>query len=492
MNGWVTLFLGLTVFSLQCQVMDGLPNSQTDSLPADSAQVLPLQAFMDIVLDNHPVVKQANLVTDGATAMIREARGNFDPKVEIDYQTKNFKDKEYYDLFNATLKVPTWFPIDPKISVDRNEGVFLNPQNSIPEEDGFEQVNLGVSLPVGQGLFMDLRRLALRQAEAYQGIAEAERIKLLNKILISAFKDYWNWYLSYREYLLLARSIDIADELFRRILIDYNYGEAAMVDTIQAKITLQTRQADFEKVKFNLENARLQLATYLWTAEGVPLELRRTTTPDTLASFAFIPSSDQLAQLIQWATANHPDILKLEGKQQQLEFEQRWNREMFKPQVDLSYSFINTPLTPGGEFVSPDPSENYKFGLDFSFPLLLRKARGKLQKTQVKILDNTYAINRATLNIQNQILSKYAEIETSGNLAIQYESIAANYNRLLQAELLNVSTGESDLFKLNIQQDKYITSQIKYLENLVKFQKNKMEILFESGVPFLDINQINP
>ncbi|MBV6648069.1 MAG: hypothetical protein KI790_21585, partial [Cyclobacteriaceae bacterium] len=64
--------------------------------------------------------------------------------------------------------------------------------------------------------------------------------------------------------------------------------------------------------------------------------------------------------------------------------------------------------------------------------------------------------------------------------------MAINYNRLLQAELVNLQVGESDLFKLNIQQDKYIESQLKYLKTLTKFQKNKAEILFEAGVPFLN------
>ena len=93
-----------------------------------------------------------------------------------------------------------------------------------------------------------------------------------------------------------------------------------------------------------------------------------------------------------------------------------------------------------------------------------------------------------TLSLKNNILSKYAETQMSSTLAVQYEQISQNYDRLLQAELLNLETGESDLFKLNIQQDKLISAQLKYLDNLVKFRKNKAEILFEAGLPFLSLN----
>ncbi len=67
------------------------------------------------------------------------------------------------------------------------------------------------------------------------------------------------------------------------------------------------------------------------------------------------------------------------------------------------------------------------------------------------------------------------------SLTNQYRMMANNYERLLEAELLNLETGESDLFKLNIQQDKFIESQLKYLFNLTKFQTLKAEILHDAG-----------
>jgi outer membrane protein TolC len=178
----------------------------------------------------------------------------------------------------------------------------------------------------------------------------------------------------------------------------------------------------------------------------------------------------------------------LDNKIKQLEVENKWNRESLKPQIDLSYTFIDAPISPLGDANSPSFSDNYKIGVDFSFPIFLRKERGKIQRTNIKLRSSIYEMSQIKLSVKNNILTKYAETQMSGTLSRQYEDMAANYNRLLEAELLNLETGESDLFKLNIQQDKLIAAQLKYLDNLQKFQKNKAEILFAAGLPFLNLN----
>jgi outer membrane protein TolC len=195
-----------------------------------------------------------------------------------------------------------------------------------------------------------------------------------------------------------------------------------------------------------------------------------------------------MQEIISWAAENHPEIKKLIYKIDQYKVENRWYRESFKPQIDLNYSFIDAPVTGLGEANNPSFNDNYKMGIDFSFPIFLRKERANLQKNKLKMENTGYDLEQVRLGIQNSILSKYAETKMSGKLASQYESISENYNRLLQAEFINLDAGESDLFKLNLQQDKLIFSQLKYIENLVKYQKNKAEIYYEAGVPYLSID----
>ena len=68
--------------------------------------------FLGYVKKYHPLVKQANLEITNAQAKLMVARGGFDPKIEVDYNKKEFKGTEYYSLLNSSFKIPTWYGIE--------------------------------------------------------------------------------------------------------------------------------------------------------------------------------------------------------------------------------------------------------------------------------------------------------------------------------------------------------------------------------------------
>ncbi|MBC6409003.1 MAG: TolC family protein [Ekhidna sp.] len=457
-----------------------------DTLKVQDTIVLSLAHVMNMTLSFHPVVKQAELFSRDAEANLRMARGRLDPKLEVDYDLKNFKETEYYDLLTTTFKIPTRIGLDPKIEFIRNEGTFINPQNKIPEEDNFEQLQLGVAIPLGKGLFFDERRNAIRQAESFTQIAEAERVKATNKILLTVIKDYWEWYVSYQQRMLLSQAIQLSQDLFNRTIIDYEFGEAAVVDTLQAKINLQKRTVDFRKAQADFEVAKLNLGKHLWSANLVPLEIQPNVVPGAESLFQ-TPSEESLKNDIQFALENHPEINKLEGKRNQLNAGLRWARESLKPQVDLSYSFINAPVNQDFKSETLDFGENYKLGLDFSFPILLRKERGKLQQTQLKVQSNEFEMADNRLTIKNNIIAIYTQSIAFEDLLGQYAGVSDNYRFLLEAEIINLQNGETDIFKLNIQQDKYIEAQNEYYDALIKWEKSKVEYNYTIGIPFLGI-----
>lgn len=459
-----------------------------DTVQVDTTS-LTIETVLKMVIAYHPIVKQAELFTQDAEANLRMARGQLDPKLEIDYDLKNFKDTEYYDLMTTTFKVPTWVGLDPKAEFVRNEGDFLNRQNTIPESDGFEQLQLGVALPIGKGLFFDERRNAIRQAQAFNDIAEAERIKGTNKVLFTVIKDYWEWYVSYQQLILLTQAIDLSQNLFDRTIIDFEFGEASVVDTLQAKINLQKRTVDFRKAQVDFELAKLNLGKHLWTEDLVPIVILPNVVPDSLTVFS-IPMESNLRGDIEFALENHPEIAKTQGKLNQLDAGLKWAKESLKPQLDLSYSFINAPINQDFESETLNFGENYKFGLDFSFPILLRKERGKLQQTKVKISRNEFELVQNQIDIKNDILGSYAQSVAFQDLLVQYSGVSDNYRRLLDAEIINLQNGETDLFKLNIQQDKYIEAQTEYYDAYIKWEKSKAKYYHMTGQPLLGLSAL--
>lgn len=453
----------------------------------DSSVSLDLETFMLMVLNNHPVAKQANLLPEQARQQIRMARGAFDPKLGSSWDVKNFDDKEYYDFFNTTLKVPTWFPLDPKISVDRNRGVFVNQENFIPRDDDFRQVTAGLSLPVGKGLLIDKRRAAVMQAQLLANINDAEQIKVINKLLLEASKEYWNWYYAYYNFRLVEFSLGISEDIYSFVLQDFEFGEVAAIDTVQAAITLQNRQIDRQTALIDFQNAGLMLSNFLWGENEEPLELAEYHLPAYDDLFDLMEEGQpNLDTLLIASLERHPELQKLNFKLDQLQVDLRLAKENLKPQLDLNYNVLNAPINSNGEWTEVRLRNNYEFGIDFSIPLFLRKERAKVSLSKIRIDRTMYEQELKEREVLNGIQSAYFSLDNSKRMLGVMSQSVANYKLLLEAELFNLELGESDFFKINFQQDKLLEAQVKLIKLKAEVEKAKVLLYWSAGFPYLN------
>lgn len=449
------------------------------SLP-DSVKPLTIENFYAVVLDHHPVAKQAGLLSEIARQEIRLARGNFDPKLEAQYLAKKYNDIDYYSIFNSSIKFPSVLPFDPSIGVEKNTGKYLNPERYISDQFAHRQFYAGVSLPLLRGLITDDRRAALRQAELFSDLMEAEQVKVINKLLLDAAKDYWQWTITYYNYRLLTQSVRIAEEIFNRVKLNHSLGEAAPIDTVQAKITLQQRLVERQETFLDYQNAGITLSNYLWDSLNNPLQLPANLVPVMTKEIVGI-TSQELEELLNQARSNHPELQKLSVKLQQLDVDRRLAAEYLKPRLDLNYYFLNQPFDPEWN-TSLQAGENYKLGVDFSFPVFLRKERAKLAQSKLKISTTQLERSITERKILNDVTSSYNQVVNSGTIINQQISMVDSYNLLLQAEMLNLENGESDLFKINIQIEKLIQSQLKLNKLFGEYEKNKATLYWAAGV----------
>ncbi len=482
-------FISILGFSLLC----GLSFAQNtfDSLFVlpDSVTAFSLENLYASMLEYHPIVKQTKLLSELARQEVRMARGAFDPKLETRLNMKEFDDKNYYKKWSASFTVPVWFPVDPKIGIERNSGAYLNSESSLPSSDNYQQLFTGISLPIGRGLFTDERRTAMQQAKLFTKMAEAEQIKLINKILLEAAKNYWQWYYAFYDFRLLDRNAVIAEEIFSRVKLNAQFGEASIMDTVQAKITLQQRLVERQEAYLEFINSGIQISNYLWDTENNPLQLADRVAPVLVLNDGELLSVHTLDELSYQAKERHPDLIKLNVKLSQLEVDRKLAAEYLKPKLDLNYNFINQPINAQGEFQSFTFRNDYKFGLDFAMPILIRKERAKLAQTKIKIQGIEYERTQTEREIINQINSVYNQLLYTNRILKQQTSVAENYDRLLKAEMLNLENGESDLFKINVQQEKLIQSQSKLLKLKAEYEKMKATLYWAAGVRNLNFQQ---
>jgi outer membrane protein TolC len=456
---------------------------QTEQLaevqPADTAKVFSLQDLADVVFANHPIVKQAALLSDEARSQVTQARGGFDPKLGSDFHRKQFGGTDYYNNWHNELKVPLWpGGIDLKATYDRYAGTYVNPENRTPL-DGLAGV--GISVPIGAGLLIDARRSTLRQAQAMQAAAEADRVKQINEVWLQAAKDYWNWYYSYQQNQLIREGVALADRRFQATARRAQIGDQAPIDSVEAQITVQDRQVQSEQLVVELQNARLVLSNHLWNKDGQPVELPTYAAPQTPARDTVTRAEYQ--RLAEQAAANHPTLLKLSAKNVQLGIEERYRREMLKPKLNVS----GTLITQGNFYQSEVPSyyglgwDNHKIAVDFAFPLFLRAERGKLQYARIQLKENALEQQQSQRTIGTRVNSVYNTLKAyERQLALQTQTIA-NQRILLRAELVKFELGESTIFLINARESKLIDLRIKQESLRSNYEKSRAELYYYAG-----------
>ena len=238
--------------------------------------LLTLEEYLGWVKQYHPVAKQADLKLTEAEAKLLKARGAFDPKISIDWDTKEFKDSDYYNILNSSFKIPTWFGIELAAGFERNSGVFLNPERNVPENGLYKA---GISVPLGQGLFINERMAELRQAQITQDLNEAERQIEVNNVIYNASLAYFEWFVAYKEVELFENALDQSEIRLKGIKRRAKEGDLPGIDTLEAGIIQQNRALSLEKSKLKLIKKRLELSNFLWIENNVPVELTDVITP---------------------------------------------------------------------------------------------------------------------------------------------------------------------------------------------------------------------
>jgi outer membrane protein TolC len=309
---------------------------------------------------------------------------------------------------------------------------------------------------------------------------EVEQIKTINKLLLEAAKDYWQWYYSYYNYSLANTATSIAEDIFRRTKLSYEGGEVAQVDTIQSRITYLDRLVTQREAYTELMNSKIKVSAYLWDSVMNPLDLPpeyAPVSPDILTAV----SDGSLEVLVNQAKTNHPDIRKLNLKMEQLELDRRLAVEFMKPKLDVSYYMLDQPVSPEGTGNSFSIDDNYKLGVDFNIPILLRKERAKVAQMKLKLSDTQYNRDIVSRQIVNDINTAYNQLLNYEVVFQQQRTMADHYNRLMIAELLNLENGESDLFKINIQQEKLFNAQLKLIKVRAEYEMQKAFLYWAAG-----------
>jgi outer membrane protein TolC len=425
------------------------------SFGQESLTELSLSEYLGYVKSYHPLVKQANLLITESEAKLLKSRGAFDPKFEVDYDRKQFKDSEYFDKLNSTFKIPTWYGIEFKANFENNEGAFLNPEANVPEDGLY---SLGVSVSLARGLLINERMAMLKQAKLFTKQAKVDRQLMVNNILFEASITYFNWLKAYNEKKLYESFLNNAAIRLDGIKQSFESGERPAIDTLEAGITLNSRKLELEKARITYIKSSLALSNYLWLQDNTPVELQDNVIPDVNTS-QIVEDALDITQfdMDSLSLDNHPKIQSLGYKLRSLELERRLKLNDLLPKVDLQYNFLSPTIDQMRSF----NTTTYKSGLNISFPLFLRKERGELKLAKLKFDNLEFEIQGTRVTLKNKIDAINQELRSFENQTDFTNTIVSDYETMLAAEERKFFLGESSLFLVNSRESQLINAKLK-------------------------------
>lgn len=459
----LTLTLALTLtLSLRAQTADSLRLGYAD--------------FLGLVLENHPLAKQAALRGETGAQYLRVARGAFDPYLEGGYDAKQYADKDYWRVFEGSLRLPTWLGVEGVASIATAEGDYLDPSQYLPQGG---QVALGLEWNLGR-LLMDQRRADLRKAQAYaQGTRIEQRLLLLD-LVQDATAAYWDWWLAIANRDTYTEALRLAQVRFDAVHASYLRGENPAIDTLEAYLQVQNRILNLSEADVECVKAGRMLSNFLWSPDGQPAELTEQVRPqahDRIDARA-LPVAGEAA----WDSLllHHPDIVQYQLKAEQLAVEERLRREQLKPDLVVKYQALSAP-TPGSDIGYLAPAANMKWGVKLSMPLFVRKQRGYLQLNRIAQQEVGLQLDQKALELRNKLVALGQQLGATTSQVELYKVMVENYLKLVDAESSRFTLGESSIFLVNSREQKLIEAELKLNELKAKVPRLLAEANRASG-----------
>jgi len=440
---------------------------------AQTANVLSYEIYLKNVLEHNPISKKAENIKQYGELQYKAAKGNFDPSISGTYDNKYFNNSNYYSVLSSGVKIPLFTAQNLKFGYEYGVGSNVNPEQYT---SSYGLPYVGIEVGLLQGLMIDSRRAEVMKSKEYVEYYSAEKNVQLNGLLFESSMKYFDWLFSMKQVSLNNYFLNLARQRLIGIEALASIGERAAVDTIEAAIFYQSRLLDLQSSEIESSKQNNDLASFNWQSNGASLATSYKPLDSLDGYFEKLKSG--LVPILYQDSLSNPIIVKYNSLQSILEIDNKIKREMIKPKLNVNYNLLSY----NSNSYSPVYSQNnYKWGVDLSFPLLLRKSRNEFKMAKLNSQNNSFELaNKSNeldfkLNALKQNIGLLAEQLQNAERSVKYSK------QLVEAEKLKFTNGESSLFILNARESKWLESELKLSEYKLKFIKTALNIIYLKG-----------
>lgn len=427
-------------------------------------KVYKFEDFQNALLANHPLLKQTNARINQANAEVQIAKGAFDPVLKFENSQKTLNSTNYYNYNTTEIVYQSPYAVKLKSGIETTKGGFINPEQSAGSL-GY----LGIEIPLLNGLLFDYKRAALAKSRIYFSQSEIEKKIILNDLIYESSIAYWNWTIDYNQLKIISEYENKAYARFKLINVTFKNGDRALIDTVEAATQWQNIAQLKLEADLSYRKSTLDLSKYLWDNTENPYIIDPSYIPDLIGLDLLMPKNQYNTLKVNLINEN-PQLQEYQLKIKGLEVSKRLFNQQLLPEINLKANLLEQRNLPIDVVFAQPVNQNYKFGLDFRFPLLMRESRGNLNLNKYQIVENKSILSQKSREIDLKLMQVGVEIDnyiSQNELFLNQEN---RYKLLLNNEELKFAQGESNLFLINARENKL-------LETLNKRQEIKNKLI---------------
>lgn len=419
----------------------------------------------------HPEALAAQSRTQQAEGRRSVADAAFDLRVA---QTTDIRSSGYYDGRVADQRmVQPLKPLNAEVfgAYRISDGSFpVYEQEYQTLDDG--EVSLGVKISLLQNRDTDPRRLELENSAWHYQEAASKQLLDVNKLVYRGVSAWLDWYQSTLKRAVVAELLALTENRLDAIQQRVDSGDLASITLTEFRTTLLQRTLLLQEADRVEAQARDRLAYFMVgsDAEGYSASGLLEVPPDIGWPYSIVLGEGA----IDWSDQinDHPGLLVLEAKAQQLEVDQRLARNELLPELDLEMK-IAQDFGSGPD--SLDGTDSI-IALSFEVPIGVRaaKARAAIAAAATREVDYQYQVVSAQMQRDLEVSLTALRFNQQILATSQHqESLAL---KLLAQEQIRFNEGESDQFILISREKSALEAQIKTIDATIDKLRNELLI----------------
>lgn len=442
------------------------------------SQVLTVNKVNEVALKHYPKIFASYDKIKAAEGELLSSKGAFDINLKQSYQDRS---RGYYDgkIYDAQIEKQFGF-FGSKVYTG-----YRKSYGSFPDYEGENRTNsggeyrAGVKFSLLKNRDIDENRLGLILGNL--GISEA-KIELENikaRIVTDSTKAYWIW-VSYGQILKVYEELyDLSVQRQKQLETRAAKGDVANIVLVENQKNLLKRKSALKKAQQDFENSAIYLSLFFRDENSNPLKPNNNQLPE--ADFKALESKEiQTQKGIENAILNRPEIKMIKVELEKQNSELKYSKNLLNPELDIDFG-VSKDKGNGDEATSQ--SNNYaKF--NFSLPLQMSEARGKIAKDQSKI----NALKQEQKLLEEQITAEVKRIANNiENISQIYSYLTEETSlaKVLQnAEVEKFKHGASNFFLVNLREQDLAYTKISAIESFKELKSNIAEYDFATFEKF--------